>query len=171
MTGTPKFVADGSQFMWLNADSLMLWKARRTWLASITTGQVIQFFEDSTWAYPVPGGKFVEYYDAHKSTIGDWIVEVDGSIKRKGAARRLDNRKDGYTWWADSPSRDFMIYRKTGGKLLKLWLASGKEEQIPGTFSNIDNAFSLSPSPRTNEFIYDVLRTKGRLLMIENVFR
>lgn len=126
----------------------------------------------STYAFPVAGGKFVAYYDTHKSTNGAWwVVEVDGSFKRKGAARRFDDRKDEYTWCALSPSRDFVIFRKTGGKLLKVWLASGKEEPIPGTFSNIDNAASPSLNPGTNEFIYDVHRTKGRLVMIENLFK
>jgi dipeptidyl aminopeptidase/acylaminoacyl peptidase len=170
-TGAPKIVADGFPFMWLNADSLILWGRVRTLIASITTGQVTQFFEDSTFAYPVPGGKFVEYGDAHKSTRGEWVIEVDGSFKRKGAARRLDDRKDGYKFWRDSPSRDFVIFRKTGGKLLKVWLASGKEEPISGTFFNVDNAGSFSLNPGTNEFIYDVYRTKGRLVMIENVFK
>jgi hypothetical protein len=119
----------------------------------------------------VPGGKFVIYYDAHKSTNGLWVVEVDGSFKRKGAARRLDNRKDGYKPWVGSSSGDFWIYEKTGGKLLKVGLASGKEEPIPGTFSNIDNAESVYLNPGTNEIIYAVHRTKGRLVMIENLFK
>ena len=169
-TGAPKFIAEGWPFMWLNADSLLLSNGGKTWLASITTGQVNQFFEDST-AYPVPGGKFVVYYDSHESTKGTWIIEVDGSFKRKGAARRLDDRKDGYTLRANSPSRDFLIFRKPGGKLLKMWLASGKEEPIPGTFSNVDNAEDISLNPGTNEFIYNVGRTKGRLVMIENLFK
>lgn len=70
-----------------------------------------------------------------------------------------------------SPSRDFVIYRKAGGKLLKVWLASSKEEPIPGTFSNADNATSHSLNPGTNEVIYDIHRTKGRLVMIENLFK
>jgi hypothetical protein len=171
-TGAPKFVANGIPIMWLDADSLMLLEGGRTWVASIRTGQVNQFFEDSTHAWPVLGGKFVAYHDTHKSTEGGWwVVEVDGSFKRKGPARRLDNRKDGYTPWEVSPLRDFVICRKTGGKLMKIWLASGKEEPIPGTFSNIDNAGSISLNPGTNEFIYDVHRTKGRLVMIENLFK
>ena len=170
-TGAPKFVADGIPIFWLNADSLLLNKGGKRWLASITSDQVNQFFEDSTFAGPVPGGKFVIYYDAHKSTNGLWVVEVDGSFKRKGAARRLDNRKDGYKPWVGSSSGDFWIYEKTGGKLLKVGLASGKEEPIPGTFSNIDNAESVYLNPGTNEIIYAVHRTKGRLVMIENLFK
>lgn len=113
------------------------------------------------------------YYDYHQSTKGGWVVDVDVRFNRKGATRRLnvDNRKDGYTFWAFSPSREFLMLRKPGGKLLKMWLPSGKEELIPGTFSSVDNAESVSLNPGTNEFIYDVHRTKGRLVMIEHMFK
>jgi len=171
-TAIPRFIADGSPFVWLNADSVMVTNAGKSWLAVVSTGQVNQFFEDSTAAYPVRGGKSVLYYDYHQATRGVWIVDVDRMFKRTGTARRLnvDDRKDGYTYWTLSPSRDFVMLRKPGGKLLKIWLSSGKEELIPGTFSNIDDAENVSLSPGTNEFIYDVRRTKGRLVMIENMF-
>jgi hypothetical protein len=41
----------------------------------------------------------------------------------------------------------------------------------PITLMNVENARSSSPEPGTNEFIYDAERTKGRLVIIDNVFR
>ncbi len=170
-TGAPKFIAEGSPGFWLNADSLRLNHGRKHWIASLATGQVSQFFEDSTVGFPLSGGKYVGYWDKNKSIGGFWIVEVDASFKRKGTARRIDDRKDGYTFFLLSRSRDFAIFKKPGGKLLKVWLITGKEEPIPGTFSNIDNGEMFSLAPETNEFIYQINRTKGKLVMIENLFK
>ncbi len=172
-TGAPKFIADGRPRFWLNADSLLLTNGGKTWLASISTEQVNQFFEDSTNAFPVSGGRYVVYEDNHKSVGGTWMVELDASFKRKGTARRLDDRKDGYTLATISPLRDFMIFRKAGGKLLKVWISSGKEEPIPGNFPNLrpDNNNPISLNPGTKEFIYQINRTKGKLVMIENPFK
>ena len=170
-TGAPKLIADGFPSVWLNADSLLLTNGGKTWLASIATGQVTQFFEDSTSAFPLPGGKYVVYDDIHKSIGGTWTVEVDASFKRKGKARRLDGRKDGYTLTDVSRLRDYFLFKKPGGKLLKVLLPSLKEEPIPGTFSNLDNVVDISLNPMTKEIIYRINRTKGKLVMIENLFK
>jgi len=170
-TGAPKLIADGWPNGWLNSDSVLLDNGGKTWIASLATGQVSQFFEDSTNAVPVPGGKYVAYVDNHKSIGGFWTVEVDASFKRKGTARRLDDRKDGYTLITILRSLDFVIFKKPGGKLLKVWLTTGKEEPIPVTFSNIDNGGWFRLNPGTNEFIYQINRTKGKLVMIENLFQ
>jgi serine/threonine protein kinase len=171
-TGAPKLIADGWPNGWLNSDSLLLIDGGKTWIASLATGKVTQFFEDSTDANPVPGGKYVRYIDLRKSYADtNWIVEVDASFKRKGPARRLYGRKDGFKSFMVSPSRDFVILKNAGGKLLKVWIATGKEEPIPGTFPNIDNAGNFSLNPGTNEFTYQVTRTKGKLVMIENLFK
>jgi serine/threonine protein kinase/Tol biopolymer transport system component len=170
-TGAPKLIADGWPGGWLNADSLLLGGNGKTRIASLVTGEVKQFFEDSTNAFPVPGGKYVAYFDNHRSIGGYWIVEVDASFKRMGAARRLDDRKDGYTLMVVSRSRDFMIFKKPGGNLLKVWLTTGKEEPIPGNISNLDNAGNFSLNPETNELIYQIHRSKGKLVMIENLFK
>lgn len=170
-TGAPKLIADGAPGSWLNADSLVLAGGGKTRIASLGTGQVSQFFEDSTAAYPVPGGKYVVYVDNHKSIGGVWIVEVDASLRRKGTARRLDDRKDGFAKVTPSQSLDFVIFRKPGGKLLKLWLNTGKEEPITATFPNIDNAVNFALNSETKEFTYQLNRSKGKLVMIENLFK
>jgi hypothetical protein len=64
-----------------------------------------------------------------------------------------------------------MFFRKAGGKLLKIWLESGNEEPIPGTFPNIDGARTMFFNPGTQEFIFDVPKLKGKLVMIENPFK
>ncbi len=171
-TGAPKLIADGNPWIWLNADSLLLLNVGKTWIASLATGQVNQFFEDSTVAIPVAGSKYIRYVDLHKSqAYTNWIVEVDASFKRKGTARRLYSWKDGFEGFMEPPLRDFIIFRNAAGKLLKVWIATGKEELIPGTFSNIDNGERFALNPGTKEFIYQINRNKGKLVMIENLFK
>ena len=75
-TGAPKLIADGWPTGWLNSDSLLVSNVGKTWIASLATGQVNQFFEDSTNAFPVPGGKYVAYTSDQTGAAQVYVVPV-----------------------------------------------------------------------------------------------
>jgi len=75
---------DGIPIFWLNADSLLLNKVEKEMARIDHSDQVNQFFEDSTFAGPVPGGKFVitTTLTNRQMVFGlsnGWIVQTKGS--------------------------------------------------------------------------------------------
>ncbi len=100
---------------------------------------------------------------------------MDALYRRKGSAKKLNAEKEffskGYKGMNLSGSNDFDIFYNAQGKMYKFWFISEKIEQIPGTFSNLYNASGNYFNGKTNEFIFDIIRTKGKLVMIENLFK
>jgi hypothetical protein len=174
-----KFVEDGVARFWLNSDSLLLTNYNNNYqmqVASISEGTVTDFWKDSTYAFPLPGNKFVVYNDQHYNRKkGYYIVPVDESFKRTGTEKKikLDKFKDqGYDKVLTiSRSRDYMVFINSEHKLLRYWFVSGKEEPIPGSYTNLDPQMGSWSFSNSDLFIYSVYRSKGKLVMIDNLFK
>jgi len=167
--GAPKFIGNGVAFMWTNQQTLLLFtpSAPRTFIASIETGEVKPFFEDSTSAFPVSGGRYVCYRDLRRGREGRWVVEVDPSFVPKGTPQKILGPVDVII----SPRADFLVYQKSPGELWKVPLPSGKQVRIPGSFPGFTFGGTPSLNPETKEIIYAKVRSQGKLVMIENLFK
>jgi dipeptidyl aminopeptidase/acylaminoacyl peptidase len=167
--GAPKFVGNGQALFWLDPQHLVLVvpSPYKTMIASAETGEVKPFFEDSTIAFPLSGGKFVFYRDLRRGREGRWVVEVNASFVPKGTPRKILGPGDALI----SPRSDFLIYQKSPGELLRVSLLSGKEERIPNSFPGFSFGAAPSLNPDTKEIIYAQIRSQGKLVMIENLFK
>ncbi len=167
--GTPKFIGNGVAFMWMNQQNLLLLvpSPPRTLMASVETGEIKQFFQDSTSAFPVSGGKYVCYRDLRRGREGRWVVEVNASFEQKGTPRKILGPVDALI----SPRADCLVYQKSPGELWSVSLPSGKEKKIPGSFPGFTFGGNSSLNPDTKEIIYTKVRSQGKLVMIENLFK
>ena len=167
--GAPKFVGNGQVLFWLDQQHLLLVvpSPYKTLIASVETGEVKPFFIDSTIAFPLPGGKDVFYRDLRRGREGRWVVEVNASFEPKGAPRKIL----GTVEIVISPRLDFLVYQKPPGELFRMSLPSGKEERIPGSFPGFSFGGAPSLNANTKEIIYAKVRSQGKLVMIENLFK
>jgi len=172
VAGTPRELGNAWLTNWINDDTLVLYRDGKTFLTPVDGGTPVPIFEDSLYAVPIPGGKYVAYIDQHTSAKRDWwVVSVDASFNRTGTARKIGGGGDVVSGPILSPSADFVLFMKKGGKLLKVSLPDLKEETIPGTFPNIASFWDVSVNPGTQEFIFYVNRTQDKLVMIEHPFK
>jgi serine/threonine protein kinase/Tol biopolymer transport system component len=173
-SGQTKYVADGIPRFWLNSDSLLILNKDNSWISSVSTGNVTHFFEDSTFAFPLPGNSFVVYKDLHSNANPDyWIVPVDASFKRKGSAKKIELKKfgnKGYKTLYASSSRDYLLFINDGNKLLRYWLANGKEELMPEKLSEVYRNGSFLYTTKSGLVSFAIVHSKGKLIMIDNLF-
>ena len=165
--GAPRFVADGRAFIWKDSDHLYVLNRERTWLASTRDGNVTPFFEDSTTSFMVSGEQFACYRDLHKGLEGWWVVKVDLSSNPVGKPHRIL----GPTTVQFSPLRDFLMYVDAAGGLWKVHLPSGVKERVRYSYPGLTAGLDFHPNPQTDEISYPRIRTRGKLVMIENPFK
>ena len=173
-SGQTKYVADGIPRFWLNSDSLLIVNNDNSWIASVNTGKTTHFFEDSTIAFPLPGNRIVVYQDKHQNANPDyWIVPVDGSFKRNGPAKIIELNKfknKGYKTLNVFSTRDYLLFINDEKRLIKFWPENGKEEQMPGKLPDAYINGSFLYAANSGLVSFAVGHSKGKLIMIDNLF-
>jgi Tol biopolymer transport system component/predicted Ser/Thr protein kinase len=170
---SPKLVGKGWMLNWVDEKTFLLGdpSAPRTWLCSIDGGEPRKFFEDSTYARPLQGGKYIGYYDMRHGREGAWVCAATGAEDpRLPSPMRLPS-----SIAEDRFDRDgrFFYYVKTAGELRRVSIPSGKEETIrtafPGLGTSPFSSFDISYDGK--EIVYTDARINGKLVMIENPFK
>jgi len=141
-----------------------------SWLCSIEGGEPKKFFEDSTGAIPLQGGKYIGYYDSRAGREGLWVCAAPGlkdpslSSPRKLASSVVSGEFD--------KSGKFFYLVKNTGELRRISIPSGKEEIIRGVFPGLNftgSWFDISCDGK--EIVYTDARVNCKLVMIENLFK
>ncbi|MDI6767960.1 MAG: hypothetical protein QME52_14160, partial [Bacteroidota bacterium] len=176
--GAPKFVCKGCPYRWINEREFIYSRfgdsTYSTWINSIEGGEPRKFFEDSTLAYPLQGGKYVGYSDGRMGRRGYWISAAPG-IKDPvlpHPKKILDYQTTDYGEF--DKSGKFFYYVKNAGELCRISIPSGKEEVIRGVFPGLNPAFyhsSFDISYDGKEIVYTDSRFNSKLIMIENLFK
>ncbi len=164
--GTPKLLGEGSPFVWLDDDRLLLSRVKGTLLVSTHTGTTETFFEDSTVGFPVRGGTHFFYRDHHVGREGRYLVRVDENFTRVGEAMRIMD----IVSFDESSERDYVIYLDAKG-LWKVDLPSGRKQKLRNTYTGLTPGTSFTINTTTQEIVYSVLRNRAKLVMIENLFK
>jgi serine/threonine protein kinase len=165
--GMPKRIGPGTPTIWAATGGLKVIKPNETILQSldITTGKMEKYFEDSTFAGPVLGGRSILYFDTHTGKRGLWLIKD----QTKPAARTL-LLKDG-TFRVALPSESSLLYMDMDRKWWKLDLATGTRERssysLPGYSGNGPSAVN----PDGTAYAYIIRKLSSRLVMIENAFQ
>ena len=164
--GTPKRIAQGNPFMWLDDDRILLIDSLRTFIATISSGRSVQIFEDSTVGFPVRGGTHFFYRDNHGDGNGRYLVRVDAQFNRVGEPQKIMDILP----YGASPDRDYIVYLGKDA-LWRVDLPSGRRTKIRNTFSGLNPRSSFTINPSTHEIVYSVNRSRAKLVMIENPFK
>jgi len=171
--GTPRLVGKGSPMRWVDDRTFISsgFDPAIAWLCSIERGEPKQFFEDSTYAIPLQGGRYVGYYDTRAGRKGLWICVTPGTQD----PRLPSPRKLGPPLLAGGEfdkSGEFYYYVKNAGELRRILISSGREEIVRGVFPGLtplNSWFDISYDGK--EIVYTDARTNSKLVMIEKVFK
>jgi len=171
--GTPRSVGSGVPIRWIDEKTFLSYDyaARCTWLNGIDGGSHQRFFEDSTWAIPLQGGKYVGYFDIRSGREGLWVSAAPGAKDPNlPSPKKLATMGPG----CDFDKSGKYLYRiQNAGELRRIAIPSGKEEIIratlPGLTPSFFSYFDISYDGK--EIAYTDARINSKLVMIENVFK
>ena len=175
---TPKFVCKGCPFHWVDEKTFISIRdddsTQSTWINNIEGGEPRKFFEDSTLAYPLQGGKYVGYGDGRSGRQGYWISAAPGMKDPvlPYPKKMLDFQTAEYGEF--DKSGKFFYYVKNASELRRISIPSGKEEIIRRVFPGLNPSFyhsSFDISYDGKEIVYTDSRYNSKLIMIENVFK
>jgi Tol biopolymer transport system component/predicted Ser/Thr protein kinase len=171
--GTPKLVGKGAPMRWVDRATFISWDyftAPRSWLNSIDGGEPKAFFEDSTYAVPLQGGRYIGYEDIRRGREGIWIAAAPG-VKDESLPSPKKIAPPN-AWGEFDKVGKFYYYVKNAGELCRVSIPSGKEEIIGGVFPGLTKVYSwLDISYDGKEIVYTDARVNSKLIMVENVFR
>jgi dipeptidyl aminopeptidase/acylaminoacyl peptidase len=170
--GTPRLVGKGHPLRWVDEKRFISYDIPtcRSWLCSIDGGEPEKFFEDSTYAIPLQGGRYIGYYDLRPGSEGVWICAAPGTTdpalpfpKRllpHGANLEFD-KQGKFCYWVEN-----------AGELRRASIPSGKQEIIRGAFPGLTVNYSwFDISHDGREIVYTDARASTKFVMIENLFK
>jgi hypothetical protein len=167
----PKFLANGRP-QWINADEIVTWTATKSWVVSVQSGEKKQLYEDSTYALPIMGGKYILYQDLRHGKEGVWIVEAKSSPAK---TRRLLPGNLVLAIYRSILSvsynqfRNEFVYLTRNHELWKMHLPDGRKEKIQASFRGRLSSISFQGSG--NEIVFADSHPRDRLVLIDNLFK
>jgi len=163
--GSPKLVGKGLGVWWVNPTEFILFTQTKSFLTSVGGAELKQFFEDSTLARPILGGKYVLFHDLHKAQEGWWLVSSTGSKDTPGGKpKKIHSGALGYLLAPDGKS---LFYFRTPTDIWRVSLPDGQEEHLRGPFP--PGLWSPRVSYDGKEMVYVDSRVSAKLVMIENL--
>lgn len=168
--GVPRLLARGAGFIWLNSVELgVVYRAAgrfETSIVPIDGRQPRAFGVDSTTLLPVAGGTYA----------------ISISPQARGGAR-LVPMKDGSPDWSRSQlvnsdpvsaawisyDGSYCLLHSLQNRFIKIMLPSGQKEILPDRFPGFDLASTFSLSGDERQIVYNDMKMKGNLVMIENM--
>jgi Tol biopolymer transport system component/predicted Ser/Thr protein kinase len=163
--GSPKLVGKGLGVWWVNPTEFILFAQTKSFLTSVGGAELKQFYEDSTFARPILGGKYILFYDLHKAQEGWWLVSSPGSKDTSGGKpKKIHSGALGYLVAPDGKS---LFYFRTPTDIWRVSLPDAKEEHLRGPFPS--GLRSPHVSYDGKEMVYVDSRVSAKLVMIENL--
>jgi Tol biopolymer transport system component len=174
--GIPKLIGKGCPMIWIDEKTFVSFRFRNSsncyWLNSIEDGESRKIFEDSTYAIPLKGGKYICYYDLRSGRQGLWVCTGPGVKDPQLPARK--KLAEGSLNCELDKKGIFAYYVKNAGELRRIAIPSGKEEVIRGIFPGLNPDFEHSTfdiSYDGKDIVYTDQRYNSKLVMIENPFK
>ncbi len=162
--GPPQLLCKETWWLeWADSERFVVYRGGKTLLYSINGGATTQVYQDSTFAVPIDGNKRLVVYDFRKGRRGCWVVSIDGLGRQIGEARNMVASgavKAPLDW-------RFLIYRKQGDELWRVWTSSGKEELI-GRVPLYQDICDVSMDGKEILWLREDVRSK--LVVVRNVF-
>ncbi len=170
--GAPRLVGRGSPSRWIDEKRFLAWDSGITCnrLHSIDGGEPTKFFEDSTAAFPLQGGKYIGYWNSRSGQEGFWVCAAPGT---KDARLPAPKRIIHPMLFAElDKSGEYIYYVENSGELQRVSIPSGRKEVIRGVFPGLTawrSWFDISYDGK--EIVYTDASPNCKLIMIENAFK
>jgi Tol biopolymer transport system component/predicted Ser/Thr protein kinase len=162
---SPKTVGKGLGVWWVSSTEFVLFTRTKSFLTSVDGTEFNQFYEDSTSARPILGGKYILFRDLHQGEGGWWLVSSVGLKGSPGAKPKKIH--SGALRYFLAPDGKSLFYARSRTDLWRISLPDGKEEHLRGPFPS--GFSSPSASYDGKEMVYVDSRVSAKLVMIENL--
>jgi Tol biopolymer transport system component len=172
--GIPRMVDKGVPLCWIDDKTFIRYDyiTSRNWLTSIDGRESKQFYNDSSWAIPLQGGKYIGYYSSQLKPEGTWIRAAAGIQDPDLPSPKLMAPFPPYYGKFDQSGKYFYLI-KNEGSLSRISIPSGDEEIIPESFPGLGSSIfaDFEVSYDDKEIVYTDARLRSKLVMIENLFK
>jgi eukaryotic-like serine/threonine-protein kinase len=172
--GMSRLVGKGTPMRWVDQNTFVSWglfDSPASWLCAIEGGEPKRFFEDSTYAIPLQGGKYIGYRDDRAGREGLWVCAVPG-VKDPDLLSPKKLALPLFAFGEFDKNGTFYYWVKNAGELRRISIPSGKEEIVRGVFPGLTAGYSwYDISYDGKEIVYTDARPNCKLVMIEKVFK
>jgi len=166
--GPTRLLCKSATFAWVDSDKVAVYDGVKTLLYSVNGGIATQVFQDSTFAIPVQGNKQLLFRDDRAGRKGWWIVSVDALGKQTGEAKRiLPSGVAPVVPPLAPPDWRFLLYRKQGDEVWRVWTLTGKEERIGRA---LPGAGMRGVSMDGEEILWITGDRRAKLVLVKNMF-
>jgi hypothetical protein len=155
---------------WLNSNTLVIRRGIRYWELNVHSGEQKPIFEDSTFAVPVMGGKYICYSDHRSNHRGIWLIQNSSGLWRvqPKLLAGLEEERANSIFTARETS---ILLSDDSGVMQKVLFPTGTREQIRGTFPAVKRDSYINVSYDEKEMVYEQILSDSKLVMIENLFK
>jgi serine/threonine protein kinase len=172
---TPRRLLRGlAGFQWVDDKTILtrMQASTRSSLFNIATEALVPFYEDSTNAMPVDGGRLIFFGDSRNAKAGPFVrsAEYSTSPDKFPARRFLSDEILSSIVWA-GPVDQYLYFRDRINRFYRKSFTTGSTEDLSGNYSGLDLLSSVTVSTNNNEFVYVPHQNNGKLILIENLFR
>jgi eukaryotic-like serine/threonine-protein kinase len=164
--GPPRLLCRGSIFRWLDEESLLVFSGVKTLRFSIKGGMATQVYQDSTFAIPIQHGKRLLVNDFRSGREGWWTASVDSEGRQTGEARKI--APAGVTFGVPPDGR-FLIYRKQGDNMYRVWTSTGREEPLGKALPGEVDIKDINKDGTEILWVKQDIRSK--LVLVRNLFQ
>ena len=154
---------------WLDDHTLNWFTPRqmKTWISSIENPNPMQFYDDSTNAFPIQEGRYILFQDFRRGRQG-WWIDMSPAVIKAGVPTTKNIL--GPTNVSIAPDGRFLLHRTSSGALEKVSLPDGKVQLLPFRLPE-DVSFSSEGISRDGkELAYLEHVTTGKVVILENPF-
>jgi len=167
-----RLLINGSPRFWIDPNTLLFRRGAQCWELNLASGVQKPSLEDSTFAVPVMGGKYLCYSDSRALTKGLWITpsQILPSFSHVRPKLLMSPEELGVFNILTAQETSVLLYDDRG-TVQKVFFPTGMRERIHGTFPGLNKNSWVSVSYDGKEMVYVQNRLDSKLVMIENVFK
>jgi hypothetical protein len=149
---------------WAHPDTLVWFNEMKTWICAIGSSKPLQFFEDSTDARMIQGGKYVLYRDYRAGREGWWTA----SLSAEKGSMRSPRKILGPVTAIIAPNGGFLLNSSRAGEYHRVSLPDGKSRQLPFNFPQEILYLRITLDGKSAVFVQRTSNSK--LMLWENPF-
>jgi Tol biopolymer transport system component len=140
----------------------------RSAIYSINNSGPINISEDSTIAFPLPGGRHLVVADARKGRQGVWLKPT-GAGPSDGAKMILSSK----TLFSIYPSVSlrYILYQEADGSVWRISVPECRHEKMPEILTGIKPQLNIQTSFDDQKLVFLKPQVDSRLVLIEAVFK
>jgi Tol biopolymer transport system component len=165
----PKMIGKGLYGWWFNDKEFTVRSGTRTYLAAVDHDSYDRASQDSTFAYPVLGGKALLLEDMHVGRQGLWITPSTLDFTARAKRARLLLKSLPLAFRIAQKANEVFYVARGSFELHRISLLDGKDRLVPYKFPGLRASFDVRSDGK--EVVYTQTFVKVRFAVVEDLFK